>query len=99
MEAAHESKFFDGEKFTEIYLPLRIKGKWIMLVADPQVRKTWRIIFDEWEWNDPLVENALEAVAAGLKRLILDLRLKVVNDNGLGERKDLMWPFPVETKN
>jgi hypothetical protein len=55
METAHESKFFDGEKYTEIYLPLRIKGKWIMLVADPQVRKTWRIMFDEWELNRPTI--------------------------------------------
>jgi hypothetical protein len=98
METAHESKFFDGEKYTEIYLPLRIKGKWIMLVADPQVRKTWRIMFDEWELKDPLLENSLEAVAKGLKRLIIDLRLKLVDDNWLGERKEAMWPFPRDTK-
>jgi hypothetical protein len=70
-----------------------------MLVADPQVRKTWRIMFDEWELKDPLLENSLEAVAKGLKRLIIDLRLKLVDDNWLGERKDAMWPFPRETKN
>ena len=85
-ETAHQSKFFDGEKYTELYLPLRIKGQWIMLMADPHVRKTWRIIFDEWEWNDPLLENALEAAAKGLKKLIIDLRFKLVNDDWIKER-------------
>jgi hypothetical protein len=99
LDTAHESKFFDSGKYTELYLPLRIKGRWIMLVANPYIRRIWRIIFDEWEWNDPLVENAIEAAAKGLKRLIISLRLKLVNDDWLGERKEAMWPFLTEKKN
>jgi hypothetical protein len=90
LETAHESKFFDREKYTEIYLPLRIKGKWIMLVADPCIRRIWRIIFDEWEWNDPLVENAIVAAAKGLKRLIPRSETQASDDNWMGERKEAM---------
>ena len=47
---AHESKAFKNERYTEIYLPLRIVDKWMMVVCDPGLKRTWLVAFDLWEW-------------------------------------------------
>ena len=36
--AVHEDNFYDYKKFSEVHLPVRIKGKWVMLVCDPKIR-------------------------------------------------------------
>jgi hypothetical protein len=32
----HKSKSFQQEKFSDIYLPVRINDKWVMLICDPR---------------------------------------------------------------
>jgi hypothetical protein len=59
------------KKFTELHLPIRMQSKWMMLIADPRKRTTWRIAFDEWEWDNPATENILEQVAKGLKDVFM----------------------------
>jgi hypothetical protein len=86
------------KKFTELHLPIRMQSKWMMLIADPRKKTTWRIAFDEWEWDNPATENILEQVAKGLKDVFMMLRLRLVNDDWDGERDTAMWPFPRNNK-
>jgi hypothetical protein len=32
----------------------------MMLIADPRKKTTWRLAFDEWEWDNPATERILE---------------------------------------
>ena len=71
----HEDDFYDYKKFSEIHLPVRIKGKWVMLVCDPKIRSFQVVMFDEWDWNDPAVARALMLLTFKLRNLVMSAQL------------------------
>jgi hypothetical protein len=68
---------YDFAKFTEIHLPKRIKGKWMLLVCDPEARAFTPIVFDEWDWNNAEVVKALDRIAVLLRKLVIEEGLKL----------------------
>ena len=50
-----EEPFFKNDRCTNLFLPVRIEGKWLLMVSEPTPRETFVVVFDEWEWNEPRV--------------------------------------------
>ena len=50
-----EGPFFRNDRFTNLFLPVRIEGKWLLMVSEPKPRETYAVVFEEWEWNEPRV--------------------------------------------
>jgi hypothetical protein len=55
-----EGPFFRNEKFTELFLPVRIDDKWMLMLSTPSTRETYAVVFDEWEWDEPKVHKILK---------------------------------------
>jgi hypothetical protein len=68
-------------------------GVWMMLVCDPEDRKTYIVVFNEWEWDHPTVVKPLEGLATQLKYLALEEGL-MLQENIREEKKTKFWPFP-----
>ena len=66
---------------------------WMMLVCDPEDRKTYIVVFNEWEWDHPNVIKHLEGLATQLKYLALEDGL-MLQENIREEKKTKFWPFP-----
>ena len=50
-----EEPFYKSDKGTNLFLPVRIEDKWLLMVSEPMPRETFVVVFDEWEWNEPRV--------------------------------------------
>jgi hypothetical protein len=50
-----EEPFYKSDKCTNLFLPVRIENKWLLMVSEPMPRETFVVVFDEWEWNEPRV--------------------------------------------
>jgi hypothetical protein len=89
----HKSGYHVKKRYSEIYLPVRMWGVWMMLVCDPEDRKTYIVVFNEWEWDHPTVVKPLEGLATQLKYLALEEGL-MLQENIREEKKTKFWPFP-----
>ena len=51
MVERHKNKFYDSNKFSDVFLPVRMAGKWLLIVPEPKARKTACVIFEESDYN------------------------------------------------
>jgi hypothetical protein len=54
---------FEKALYSDLYLPIRMLGKWLLLVSSPCERVTHTIVFDRWDWEHPNAVKALEMMA------------------------------------
>jgi hypothetical protein len=69
---------FDKGLYSELYLPIRVESKWLLLVCSPCERVTHTIVFDRWDWEHPNIIKVLEMMAEQLKRLVLSQGLAIM---------------------
>ncbi len=49
--ASHRKEFFDYDKFSELFLPVKVQGNWILVLCVPEVRGIHTVVFNEWVWD------------------------------------------------
>ena len=58
-----EGSNFVKNLYSELYLPIRLLGNWLLLICSPCERVTHTIVFDRWDWEHPDIIKALEMIA------------------------------------
>ena len=43
--------FYDRNKFSDVFLPVRMAGMWLLIVPEPKVRRTAWVVFEEADYN------------------------------------------------
>ena len=61
-----KKKIFNLNNFSEITLPIRVGGKWMLVLCLPEYGKFQIVVFDEWEWNATDVHKMMNVVTEGL---------------------------------
>ncbi len=49
--ATHTKEFFDYDKFSELFLPVRVQGNWILIICVPEAKSIYTVVFNEWDWD------------------------------------------------
>ena len=44
-----EEPFFKNDKCTNLFIPVRIEGKWLLMGCERIPRETFVVVFEEWE--------------------------------------------------
>jgi hypothetical protein len=79
---------YDDDKYTDLLLPLRINGRWVLLIVQLGELKLVVMVFEDW---DPMEHKAfIEIVAHTMKIEALDIQIRI-RGKPLDEKK-LMWP-------
>jgi hypothetical protein len=91
-----EKNSFNKGAYSELYLPIRMVGKWLLLVCAPGERVTHTIVFDRWDWEHPDFIKVLEMVADQIKRLVLNQGLTLRASKKT--EKDTAWPMMRDDK-
>ena len=72
-----EEHFYKTDKCTNLFLPVRIEGKWLLMGSEPMTRETFVVVFEEWEWNDPRVHEILTYLTEEIKQVTLGMGFKL----------------------
>jgi hypothetical protein len=79
---------YDDDKYTDLLLPLRINGRWMLLIVQLGELKLVVMVFEDW---DPMEHKAfIETVAHTMKIEALDIQIRI-RGKPLDEKKR-MWP-------
>ena len=62
-----KKKIYNHNNFTEFTLPIRVGGKWLLVLCLPKYGEFQIVVFNEWEWNAVDVHKMMNAVMARLK--------------------------------
>ena len=62
-----KKKIFNHENFTEFTLPIRVGGKWLLVLCLPKYGLIQIVVFDEWEWNAVDVHKMMNLVMSRLQ--------------------------------
>ena len=68
---------FNNNIPTNLFLPVRVEGKWLLMVSEPMSRETFVVVFDEWDWNDPRVHEILVHLTGEIKQVTVGMGLKL----------------------
>jgi hypothetical protein len=83
--------------YSEIYLPVRLNGHWLLLICAPYDKHTYTVVFGPWDWENPDVIRVLEKLAEKLKSLILKDNLPIVGQK-YDAQKTPLYPLLRESK-
>ena len=73
-----EGPFFRNDRSTNLFLPVRIENKWLLMVSEPTLRETYAVVFDEWEWDEPRVHKILTYLTEEIKQVTLGMGFKLL---------------------
>jgi hypothetical protein len=62
-----EKRRFDSGLYTEVHLPIMIKGEWMMIVCVPEKRTFKLVVFRMWAWNSDDVKALLKRISVCLR--------------------------------
>ena len=68
---------FNNNIPTNLFLPVRVEGKWLLMVSEPMSRETFVVVFDEWDWNDPRVHEILVHLTGEIKQVTVGMGFKL----------------------
>lgn len=66
-----DEKIYDKAKYSELLLPIRAGGNWLLVLCLPGYQQYQVVVFDDWEWNAPDVQRMLERVTFNLKGVVV----------------------------
>jgi hypothetical protein len=72
-----KKKIFNHLNFTEVTLPIRVGGKWLLVLCLPQYGKFQVVVFDEWEWNALDVHKMMNVVMIRLKSAVFNTQQRM----------------------
>ena len=72
-----KKKIFNHLNFTESTLPIRVGGKWLLLLCLPLYGKFQVVVFDEWEWNALDVHKMMNIVMIRLKSAVYNTQQRM----------------------
>jgi hypothetical protein len=71
MAFSTQQHIYNGDKFTDLLLPVKIDGRWALLIVQLGELKLVVVVFDDW---DPMeYKFTLEAVGHAMKSEALDI--------------------------
>jgi hypothetical protein len=84
-----EEPFYKTDKCTNLFLPVRIEGKRLLMVSEPTPREILTVVFDEWDWNEPRVHEILVYLTEEIKQVTLGMGFKLPKIHYI--EKDELW--------
>ena len=51
---------YDIELFTDIHLPVLIKGEWMLIICVPEKMTFKLVVFRDWDWNKDDIKGLLK---------------------------------------
>ena len=67
-----KKKIYNHENFSEFTLPIRVGGKWLLVICLPKYGEFQIVVFNEWEWNAVDVHKMMNAVMVRLKDAVFN---------------------------
>jgi hypothetical protein len=74
----HPKSSYHTDKYSEIYLPVRHNGEWVLLICAPYDKQTCTVVFGMWDWEHPDMIKVLEKLAEKLKSHVLKDNLPII---------------------
>ena len=47
----HYLRFYDRNKFSDVFLPVRMAGRWLLIVQELKVRRTALVLFEDADYT------------------------------------------------
>ena len=83
-----EGPFFNNDRFTQLILPVRMGGNWLLLASDPEKRETFTVMFNKWDWNEPKVREILVYLTKIIKIVTIDMGFRLFSISHLENTKE-----------
>jgi hypothetical protein len=75
--ATHRKEFFHRDRYTDLFIPVRVQGNWLLVICVPEMRGIHTVVFNEWEWDQEEVHNLLDEIAKLIRDVAFQTRLNL----------------------
>jgi len=75
--ATHRKEFFHHDRYTDLLLPVRLQGNWILVICVPEIRGIHTVVFNEWVWDQDEIHKLLDKIARLIRDVAFQTRLNL----------------------
>jgi hypothetical protein len=87
---SHPKSSYRTDKYSEIYLPVRLNGERLLLICSPYDKQTYTVVFGIWDWEHPDVIKILEKLAEKLMSLVVKDNLPIIGQKFEAQKTALL---------